>query len=487
MLNYEKRFKPEWNYDIVCNNVRRYSFNDKMKLAYIHSRKLVDRLNSTEIVKCALPQEIETFVMISIKKGEWNDNNFTERAFEKCITGIRNYQHPQLFSGSEFADWFIMLSTATQFDYQTNPIYRLSRFIEYFTYRDNEIDMEAIFQKKFGVDYLTFISPIIYIWFKMIKESHEELSLNELLLLKSLYDKTFSILTLSRNQYIQELDKISTDVHDYVYCLRPSYSWPFIEENGVIYNPTPHLMLRASTNSLMYRLTEGNDALREKIGKSVLESYLYKIIYESGIFSVVLPEQKYGSDQLTLDVMTSIGDDIVCFDSKSFSPKISIRTFSEEGVKNAIDRLSKSVVQVYNHIHGKFGIEYDYLNVKANSDRTNIFGIIVLSDNPYVHAEKIYSKAAKQLKIDTKSNDYKWMCGHIGIVDISFLEEQLFSRDNFQEALHRNEKSGNYNDHWFSFYEKKKNTIFPSFMKKNVEIMEKCYKAAMEKISDIQC
>lgn len=486
MINYKINFKPEWNYDTVCNNVRRYSFSDKMKLAHFHSRKLIDRLTPEEIVKCALPHEIESFVMIAIKKGEWRDNKFTEREFEKCITGIRNYHHPCLFSSSEFADWFFMLSTATQFDFQTNPIYRLSRFIEYFTYRDNDIDMEVIFHKKFGVDYLTFISPIVYIWFKMIKESQEELSLYELSRLKILYDKTFSLLTLSRDQYIQKLDDISTDEHDYIYCLRPSYSWPFIEENGVIYNPTPHLILRASTSSLMYRLTEENDELRNKIGKNVLESYLYKIIFESGVFSEVMAEQEYGDGKRTLDVMASIGEDIVCFDSKSFSPKINIRTFSQAGVENAVDRLAKCVFQVYSHIHGKFGVEYDYLNVKAKSDKTNIFGIVVISDNPYIHAEKIYYEAARQLNIDIKSDEYKWMCGHIGIVDINFLEEQLFSRDNFQEALHSNEKSGQFNDHWFASGEKKKSSIFPDFMKKNIEVMYECYKAAMEKISTIQ-
>lgn len=206
--------------------------------------------------------------------------------------------------------------------------------------------------------------------------------------LYSAYVNSFDLLTLSREEYVRELDEITTDIVDYKYCLRPSYSWPFIMYNGVRYLPLPHLLIKSVTVSLMHRLTLADNDLRERIGKYVLEPYLFKLISSSDEFDEVVPEQVYWlgkKEQRTLDVMTRVGSDILCFDSKSLTPRIDIRIFSEEAYEKTKQKEVKAITQAYLHIHDKFGSEYCYLSVPVEADRSNIFALIIVSENPYAH------------------------------------------------------------------------------------------------------
>ena len=361
----------------------------------------------------------------------------------------------------------MLVASATQFDVQADPLFRMSRYYEYFTFRSPDLDMNDIFKNKFGLEYITIAAPIFFLWFSLHEEYSRFLKDEKVSQIIETNKAALKLLTLTREQYVKELDEITVDIHDYAYCLRPSYTWPFVEYDGKVYNPTPHLLLRAVSTSLMYRLTDGRNDLRERIGRQVLEPYLFKVVAESGAFSEIIPEQEYKPGQKTLDIMASVGNDIICFDSKSFSPSIGIRIFSEEAVANARERIAKSVVQVYRHIHERFGRDYAYLSVKVQEDQSNIFGIVVLVENPYLDLEEIYEAAAIALKLSSPSPEYDWLRGHIGIVDIDTLEEQLFKRENLQEAIRKNLDTGRYSDNWFASGERKKGSCYPDFVLEN--------------------
>ncbi len=485
MCEYDKDFVPEWNYENVCNNVRRYSFESKMNQALQASKKVLLYFLNRDIEylrTIALPHEIETFVALSIVKGEWKKDVFKEKEFCKCIEGIRNQKHPLLFSneGDDFGRWYLIVASANQFDFQTSIPYRISRFLEYYTYCDPDIDMNKIFMDKFGVNYLEFVAPILYLFICMAdNNSFDERILYEL---KDKYRKTFEALSITREDYLKEMNLISTVENDYLYCLKPSYVMPFIEFDGILYNPTPHLLIRAVTSSLMYRITERRDDLRATIGKNVYEGYLLKIINECGIFSEAKGEQIYGNDQRTLDVMTTIGDDIICFESKSFSPQINIRIFSEESVENSIKRLSEAVVQVYKHIHDKIEKEYDYLEKKVDENKSNIFGLVVVENNPFIRLEEIYRQAAEELNIYSLIDDYNWLCGHIGIVDIDLLEVQLFRGKDIQQAIRKNLRTGRYSDSWFTQSEIDTSRKPPNFVENNINRVKETMRKGREKM-----
>lgn len=435
----------------------------------MESAKLVDlRSRDPDILrKMALPDEIETFVMLAIKQGEWQQGTMTMRDMGRIITGIRAFEHPQLVDrkGKDFSKWLIMEIAATQFPYQTNQFFVFNRYLEYFTYVDENIDMRKVFKNKFLVDYEDVAFPVLLIWLSLIPQFKMQYPQKRLQNLYFAYDTSFNLLTLSRDDYIKELDEITTDIADYKYCLRPSYSWPFITYNGVLYLPLPHLLIKSVTVSLMHRLTLADNDLRERIGKYVLEPYLFKLIRSSDEFDEVLTEQVYRvgkKEQRTLDVMTTVGGDILCFDSKSLTPKIDIRIFSQEAYEKTKQKVVKAITQVYLHIHDKFGSEYSYLSVPVNADRSNIFALVIVTDNPYAPLDELYEEAAHKLKISIPSLEYDWLRGHVGIVELDLLEVQLFLRENIMDTVKQNMKSGRYSDNWFMEGKEKPGDRFPA-------------------------
>lgn len=266
------------------------------------------------------------------------------------------------------------------------------------------------------------------------------------------YSNVFELFSLSREEYIRELNSIANNPEDYKFCLRPSYKYPFVENNGRLYLPLPHLLIRSVTISLMHRLTENNDKLRSYIGLYVLEHYLLQIIKESGEFDEVIGEQEYivnhKQTRRTIDVMTRIDTDIICFDSKSLTPTIDLRVFSSDAYETTLDKISKAMTQMYKHIHDKYGNEYEFLSVPVEADKSNIYGIVVVGENPYLRNDDIYKNIAEKNNIDTSSRDYYWLKTHVGIVGIDVLETQLLNRSGFVEAMKHNEKS-NMANHWF--------------------------------------
>ena len=51
--------------------------------------------------------------------------------------------------------------------------------------------------------------------------------------------------------------------------------------------------------------------------------------------------------------------------------------------------LDTIVKQMYEQIHNKFGVEYKPFDVPVNEDRSNIWGIVVVSENPCIHLDEI--------------------------------------------------------------------------------------------------
>lgn len=446
-----------WNYDRLKTNLKRYSFESKMNMAALHSTILANpiiTMDPNKLRNYYLPEEIETFVMLSINNKEWQRKAISEREFGKSIMAIRNHMPAYLEQqdGEDFGKWILICLSATQFFYQENPFQLFSRYYDYFTFENDYINMNLEMRKKFGYTYQEIAAPMVALWLGLIDNKYFcWTELGRKWLIKS-YSNIFELFSLSREEYIQELNTIANTPEDYKYCLRPSYKYPFVDDNGRLYLPLPHLLMRSVTISLMHRLTERNDRLRSDIGLHVLEHYLLQIINESGEFDEVIGEQEYTVNRKqkrrTIDVMSRIGTDIICFDSKSLTPTIDLRVFSSKAYRETLDKISKAMTQMYKHIHDKYGNEYEFLSVPVKVDRSNIYGIVVVGENPYLRNDDIYKSVAEKNNIDISSNDYLWLKTHVGIVGIDVLETQLLNRGGFLEAMKHNEKS-NMDDHWF--------------------------------------
>lgn len=466
-------------YGDLLSVLRRFSFEEKMRIAQIFSKQtftpsgVVDVGTMREI---ASPWELETFVLFAIKAVEWKYDDFrgkNRRKFEQIINCIRNQNPPimGMTDGDGFLTWFLAVTASVQFEIQEHYPFKMFRFNYFFSFENEEIDMPRIFRKKFGCDYYEYslLGHILWLGFTT-KEFTQEM----FTAITTRFAVPVSHLVLTRQAYIESLDRITTDPVNYLYCLRPSYSYPFVEYNGAAYCPLPHLLRRATTSSLMHRLTDGNSRLMELIGKEVYEDYLYTIIKDSGIFDEVIPEQEYilhRTPRRTADVMARKGNDYVFFDSKSFTPKIAIRTFSQEALDRDVERLAESCAQVYRHIRQRFPNEYCYFACVPKTPLDNIFGLVVVQENPYIRGNVIYRKAAEILNISAESDEFVWLYTHVGLTAIHSVERFCFSGTEMCTSLHETCDEGKMTHAWLNSDAKSKVTY-----KRYNEFMEKVTK-----------
>lgn len=438
--------------------LKRFSFEEKMRIAQTFSRQTFTSAGVVDIGtlrEMPLPWELETFTLFAIKAVEWKSDNFcgkNGRKFEQMIDCIRNECPPimETAEGDAFTTWFLTVTAAVQFEIQEYYPFKLFRFNYLFSFINDKINMPQIFRGKFGCDYYEYSLLGYVLWLGF---STKDFTQEKFTAIIQHFATPVSHLIISRRAYIEELDVITTDPVNYLYCLRPSYSYPFVEYDGVSYCPLPHLLRRATTSALMHRLTDGDSVLMELIGKEVYENYLFTIINESNIFDEVKSEQEYTLRKMprrTADVMARKGNTYVFFDSKSFTPKIAIRTFSQDALDKDIERLADSCAQIYKHIRKRFPVEYCYFDSKPNSPLDNIFGLVIVQENPYIRSHAIYEKAAELLKITTESPEYVWLYTHVGLASIHSVEKYCFSGTDMCTSLHDTCNEGKMSHAWLN-------------------------------------
>ncbi|MEN6470138.1 MAG: hypothetical protein ABFC62_01590 [Clostridiaceae bacterium] len=446
-------------YSEIMTVLKRYSFEAKMDVLQKHSREIMTLdgiLNTKELRGLPLPWHLETFALFSIKAAEWKFDDFYGEhvgKFYDIINCIDKYFHPVLErckSTNMFADNLFLALSAVQFDIQEFYPYKQYRYNYYFTFCNEKINMPKLFKEKFGCSYNDFLVLAQFLWV-LFAENKYYLPQAVLKFILNKFPCAAKQLCISREDYIKELNSITEDSSDYLYCLRPSYTYPFITQKNMLFVPLPHLLMRAATSSLLFRLTEGDNQLTNVLGKEVFESYLHRIISNSQLFDEVIVEQKYKyhkTERRTLDVLTRKGDYYIFFDSKSFTPKRDLRIFSSSASGDEIRRLAESCVQAYKHIRYDFPKLYNPFCEMSPVNPDNVFAIVVTREFPFIRTKHIYDKAAEQIKIDTQSPEYEWLCRHIGIVGIIEIERCCFTHSDMVSRVIDISKNDNPYDFW---------------------------------------
>lgn len=430
-------------YSRLDSILKRFSFEEKMRMAQISSRRTFTPkgvVEVDELREIPAPWELETFVLFAIKAVEWDNKDFkgkNTRKFSQIINCIRNEIPPLMeeADGENFLTWFLAVTASVQFEIQEHYPFKMFRFHYFFTFVNDKINMPKLFKDAFVCDYLEYCILGELLWLGFSTNSFSQKMFDSII---AHFAIPVSQLIITRTDYIDALDKIATDPVNYLYCLRPSYSYPFLANEGKVYCPLPHLLSRATTSALMHRLTDGNSGLMAQIGKEVYENYLYTIINESSIFEEVIPEKAYlyqKAERRTADVMTRVGDNYIFFDSKSFTPKIAIRTFSQEALDQDVRRLAESFAQVYKHIRHRFPSEYCYFENKPESPVLDIYGLVVVQENPYIRGYAIYEKAADILGLTINSEEYIWLYTHVGMVSIYDIERYCFTGTDMLQTI----------------------------------------------------
>ncbi len=443
----------------ICIRLKRYSFESKMGICNRYSQLLINgvgNIKKSELSASILPWELECFVMLAIKATpEYSNTSFEGKRvkdFLKMMEGIRNSDYKDLIqnNGEEFFKRWRSSLALVQLSVQEDITVKLFRYTYVFDYQSAKIDMRESFHKAFGIYYeqVMLLGAFMNLWYGTDINGKYPFIINDLLF--GLFYDAFQFLTINYKDYVNQLDLITSKKDDYLTCLRPSYSYPFVERGGIIYYPLPHLMGKAVTESVLYRFTENQDELRKIIGKEVLESYVLDVLSEAKCYKDISPEKKYkgerNTDGLTVDVMATTEDNSLLFvEVKSAVPPRDLRKHDKEAYEKTCMKVAENVVQLYKNIIVNYR-QFDSYNPfpeKGLFDVENCWGVLVVLEDNYVDRTDIFDIAAEKLCLDKDSDKYKWLLSHIKILSLYDVEVYSFKGismvDVFKYAIDEND------------------------------------------------
>lgn len=445
-------------YNIIPLLLKRYSFEEKMNICQYISKDYIypdGQIDIEKLRKGILPWELETFALFSIMSNkEYSHEDFKskdDKRFLEIMACIRNYVHPKLNEGerNRFVDRFLIVTGINQFSFQEYYIYRLFRYNYFFNFSNSQIDMKRIFFDKFGCSYDEFKKLTFMLNMFFSNNIIERKILDYIIMFK--YSNAYKQLKINRDEFIIRQNEISNSIDDYLYCFKLFFQYPFIYYKDTSFLPLPHILIQSTTSALLYRITEKNDALREKIGKEVIENYLVYILKESGLYNEVIPEQVYkksGKERRTIDCMVRKDNRCILLDSKSIVPFVKTREMDEYFIDITIDRIANSIIQVFDHITERFQYEYYPFSEHLDFDKNNIYGIVVILEDSYIRRNRIIDCVAKKKGIDINSNEYNYICSNIKVLGLYDIENKTFNNENLVTLLEINRDD---KKKWFDF------------------------------------
>lgn len=430
--------------------LKRFSFPQKMGIATIYSSHVILYGNDKRKNKDprAFPWCLETFVMLAMEAQEYADGNFDGKNRNKFIK-----MHNAIWEATsvatdipygrfEFIDTFMAATALNQFHMQEMPLIRQYRYWNIFNDDSQPVHLRSIFLQKMGTAYEDFLllGYILQVLFIAQAQNHSMLIPQKTFhyLLNVRFSEAARHLRITRAEYISLQQKFiagSKDPYKYVYSLSPSYQYTFVEEEGSIYFPLPHLINQNVTSSLLYRLTEGDNGLRTQMGKHIWEKYLLKLISESGIYQEVFPEQLYvysGSNSHSPDVLARQNEGVLFIDSKSTVPNLGIRLLDPDSYEDNIRIISQNIVQLYKQMH-RFDLYNPFVGT-VSPNMKDYWGIVVVLEDAYIRRVRYFEKAKDALGIQIGSEEWVWLIEHIKVVSLYEIERICLGGNSLLDA-----------------------------------------------------
>lgn len=442
--------------------LKRYSFASKMAVCQLSSRKIMN-YTSIDIHSnrdALYPWELETFALFSLMTIDEYDSrifkNQNDKQLVEIFNAIRNYEDPKLRvlePNMEFANRFLMVTGQLQFKPQADIRNRFFRYNYLFSFINETINVKDAFIKKFGCQYDEYYKPamLLYFFFSLKPMLSNVNSILDYIVSK--HRSILSNLTITREKLCYEqLSKLDRGLDSYYYGFKYLYPHPIVEHDGAHYIPLPYLLVDATTESLMTKLTWENDNLRNAIGKEAVQSYLLYILSESKIFDDVKGEFEYQKGKqaiLTPDVLAYKNDVCVLFDSKSSIPKLKLREFDDDSIIKTIEQYTKNVIQIYNRIK-----DFDLYNPfnEESFVQKNLFGIVVQFEDSYIMRHLIYEEVQKQLGLESDCYEYRFIQSNIKVVDLKEIEDAVFSSYDYVSSLiKQRDDASHWNDITFCY------------------------------------
>ena len=176
--------------------------------------------------------------------------------------------------------------------------------------------------------------------------------------------------------------------------------------------------------SMLNRVTFGDEQLRREFGKEVIESYLYDIASQVKTVSWISKEIVYNVGHQEIrspDVLVGEGEKMTFYDTKAFSPSLRLRSLDRTEIENDIARYAKNVIQLYkqivNYLAGKFELDKHY-------EKKDIFGVVVVLEDAVVSRKKVYDKVFLELERTAHLDDEekRYIHSHIKVLPLREVE-----------------------------------------------------------------
>ncbi len=141
---------------------------------------------------------------------------------------------------------------------------------------------------------------------------------------------------------------------------------------------------------------------------------------------------------------------IIFFDSKMYTPRRNLRIFDQHAFDLEINRLATNCQQVYEHIRYRFPMQYNPFHLQTEINPDDIYGLVVLREDPRIQIDYIYKKTATLLEIPFDSPEYKWLCRHVGIISLSDVEKYCFTHSNLPDHIYGGQSREYLTDFWLT-------------------------------------
>lgn len=445
--------------------LRDYTFDSKMLMSQHISSRIMNG-SAVDMERAyrenIMPWELEIFTAYSVL---YNDDSAVKdldlATFAHLITYIRNYWDKawtELEASGDYPEAFMIRSAIQQFPVQGVYLQKLFRYSYFFNFQNANLDMKREFSKKFSADYSTFDLSAFAIFLAFSNnEGVRNTSVERVVLLSKVFQSKvlMDALCIDQTDYIEEMQKLyNGDLLKMYYGLKAQYWWPLISGKDYIYVPCPFLIINAVTDSMLNRLTLGNERLRNLIGKEVIEQYLYDLYAQINGVNWISREIEYrgsNGNERTPDVLVAEGSYCTFYDTKEMVPNLKVRELNRNELEKDIEIYATAISKVYHQIQNYLSGMYE---LNTQYDLQHLFGVIVMLDDIALSRSKIYSKVFEVYseKYGSLSDDEeKYIHSHIKIISLRQIETLLLENSSFLPCLiEQAANESHWDDLWYS-------------------------------------
>lgn len=379
--------------------LKRFRLDDKLRWCSYYASSVssdwrydMERLNGEPH---PFPWELNLIAMLAIAGKEYDTQAVTKNIFHKFINTIRTAI--PFSRGDDFESVVLHFLMAPQLLYQVDVRIFLTRYFYIFTH--SEVHLDSIVEKKLDVPYCNLLGLAVMAWALGVNNQSISMELSNLYRNKNVIvadrmRRAISALSLDRETFVvKQTEKINSSKRGYILADNILEQFPFLRRGDTFILPLPYLLKNAVSIGLLHRITSGESVgLRAEIGKKIIEEYVYEIMKYSGCYDFVSREIKYrrnGRD--SPDVIAYKNDTCVFMEVKFKKPILKLRTLDPDDEEGLDKMCAQAIAQVYRGIIER----KEYIKERTFSD-DNVFGLVVLFEEPNLSRSRIFAVLAKE-------------------------------------------------------------------------------------------